>query len=568
MSVSPIIGTARSSRHNLLRALNIEARHIAITVICLPLILLCLYWPCLEGEFVYDDLETIRDNDYITGNTPLIDFFVLKQTSSPSTHLQSEIYRPLKNLSAYLDFKLWGHQTFGFHLTNLCLHLTACLLLLRLALMFKLSMPYIPAMMFCLHPAVSQNVAYISARADILALIFIFLTCLLFSKRYFFAGLISFILALCSKETAICLPLFLTLAAVARKELKTHVSKLITLWVISLFYFLFRSTLLGSSTQTEWLGGSFMLTMATQIKALCYYFFSVFYVPKLLIMPVIGIEESWYNLRSVSCLMFVTGLITFIFYFRKRLPQITLLGLLWFAVFLLPVMNILPIKAFLSWRFMYIPLPGLILALWPFIGTMCRHTAGRLVFYLWLGSLSLQTFLSATSFISQETLWRPVLKHYPHTVKPWRVMARVALERHNLKAATAYIEKGLAIHPKDSYLTWDRAKFHIAAGELEPALILLNRLDADLKNETGERVRDDLVWIYFDTGQFEVLLDLFRKTPDTTMFTTDSLLKIAHSAVFCGHSALARPLYEELLALYPIDSPSVREIREILKRLP
>lgn len=75
----------------------------------------------LANPFVYDDRVTILDNPSISRLSDLGG--VLRHTP----------FRPLVNLSYAIDYASWGLRPFGYHLTNLMLHLANVGLVFALA---------------------------------------------------------------------------------------------------------------------------------------------------------------------------------------------------------------------------------------------------------------------------------------------------------------------------------------------------------------------------------------------------------------------------------------------------
>ena len=87
-----------------------------------------IHIPSLPGEMVWDDAPLIRDNPII--RSPIFILEVFRHylfLDSFSAH-----YRPVQNLSFIVDYLLWAGNTYGFHLTNVLLHISCGLLLYRL----------------------------------------------------------------------------------------------------------------------------------------------------------------------------------------------------------------------------------------------------------------------------------------------------------------------------------------------------------------------------------------------------------------------------------------------------
>src|SRR5690348_2457466 len=76
------------------------------------LLLACLvYLNALHNPFVYDDHRLILANTSI------------EHLSNLRAIVLHEVTRPVVNLSYAIDYVFWGRNPFGYHLTNLLLHL-------------------------------------------------------------------------------------------------------------------------------------------------------------------------------------------------------------------------------------------------------------------------------------------------------------------------------------------------------------------------------------------------------------------------------------------------------------
>jgi hypothetical protein len=120
-------------------------------------------------------------------------------------------YRPLVSLTWAIDHWLWGAWTAGYHLTNLVLHATAGTLLVFLLRRLRLpaSAALLGGLAWVAHPVAASTVAWVSARADSLMAIF-YLSCLAaFCAPRSRDGsiVLTAVLALCTKEMAVSLPL-------------------------------------------------------------------------------------------------------------------------------------------------------------------------------------------------------------------------------------------------------------------------------------------------------------------------------------------------------------------------
>ena len=129
-------------------------------------------------------------------------------------------YRPVQLISLMLDSNISNSGFFFYHLSNLLIHLTTCCLLFYLLILFKADKfkALLCSLIFLAHPLFNQAVIWVPARGDLLVamfglLSFIFLIKFYNSKNYIFlaANLITFFLAVFTKEIAILFPVIFVL---------------------------------------------------------------------------------------------------------------------------------------------------------------------------------------------------------------------------------------------------------------------------------------------------------------------------------------------------------------------
>src|SRR3990167_2871458 len=189
-----------------------------ILLIAVPII---AYTNSLQNTFVYDDVFTITDNYFIRnwGNFPA--FF----TDDYFKYSGEATFRPVVTLSYFIDYSLWHLNPAGFHLTNILLHAVNVVLvyLLVSAVSRSRTASFLTSILFALHPILTEAVNGISYREDLLTTTFFLSSILLFIqsairnpqskiRNYLYPlSLFSYLLALCSKEVAITLPLIIFL---------------------------------------------------------------------------------------------------------------------------------------------------------------------------------------------------------------------------------------------------------------------------------------------------------------------------------------------------------------------
>lgn len=147
------------------------------------------------------------------------------------------LYRPLLTISLILSAKISGTLPLGYHGMDILLHCISCCLLFSVLqkLGFKRLYSFFGTMIFCVHPAFTQAVAWIAGRNDSLLAIFILLSFITFEKYYstssmkwYVLHLFCFACALFTKESALLLPLLAVWYSFRfRKEKTFYVSTLL-----------------------------------------------------------------------------------------------------------------------------------------------------------------------------------------------------------------------------------------------------------------------------------------------------------------------------------------------------
>lgn len=167
------------------------------------------YSGAVEAGFVRDDHLLIEDEARVRALQPLSSYFARMFWSDP-LDVSRSFYRPLTTVSFAIDWQLWSGNPAGFHVTNVALHLAVVLLLFALCVASGATPPVaaFAAALFGALPRLTESVAWISGRTDVLAAAFVLAALWLHdpedrgTKRRIAAGALLF-LGLLSKEVAI-----------------------------------------------------------------------------------------------------------------------------------------------------------------------------------------------------------------------------------------------------------------------------------------------------------------------------------------------------------------------------
>ena len=309
-----------------------------------------LYLNALNNPFVYDDAQSILSNRSLAG--PL----------SWSAIALQNVSRPLVSLRTTYDHAIWGPAPFGYHLTSLLLHM------LNVALLFVFTRGVVSdrlrhdaadrdgravlaagvaALLFAVHPMMTEAVGYISGRSDLLSGTFMLLSFVAVRRwlntdrmSWLIAALAAFFLALSAKETAIVLPLLFLyyILLVRRDSTAARWRHLVTLCVpLIAIAIVAAGVRLGLFVFVEYAGAvgwQWRYTL-TELDVFTRYV-------ALMIAPVgqtvfhgVPATTSFYDPRAIIAVC-TTGIWVVLILLAARRRSIAGFGLAWFVLMLLP----------------------------------------------------------------------------------------------------------------------------------------------------------------------------------------------------------------------------------------
>ena len=174
-----------------------------------------LYLPSLFGGFMWDDEDIITGDPVIhsISNAPRVFTPGYWKRDFPGAESR---YRPLRSLLLMAEWKAWGNNPQGYHAVRIVLNAAAVCLAFWLSflLLKDPDKAFAAALIFAVHPAHVESVAWLKNVTDILVFIFTVLSAGLLLKPRAqedgrggrLAALLFFGLALASKENAVMMP--------------------------------------------------------------------------------------------------------------------------------------------------------------------------------------------------------------------------------------------------------------------------------------------------------------------------------------------------------------------------
>jgi tetratricopeptide (TPR) repeat protein len=186
-----------------------------------------VYRPALHGGFVLDDDVLLTQNSLLKSSRGLYQIWF---TTAPVD------YWPVMASSFWFEWRLWGDDPTGYHITNLALHIAESLLVWLILWRLRIAGAFLAAIVFALHPVNVESVAWIAQRKNLLAMLFFLLSILSFvigedrrasagrtPQRFlnFWDGLslVTFVMAMLSKGSVVVLPVVLLLIIWWRRPL-------------------------------------------------------------------------------------------------------------------------------------------------------------------------------------------------------------------------------------------------------------------------------------------------------------------------------------------------------------
>ncbi|HEU5079160.1 MAG TPA: tetratricopeptide repeat protein [Opitutaceae bacterium] len=184
-----------------------------------PLILLVTlvaYFPALGGGMLWDDAGHVTPPGLQSWSGLWRIWFEVGATQQ---------YYPLLHSAVWVEHRIWGDATTGYHLINVIWHATSAFLLLGILRRLAIPGAMLAAFVFALHPIGVESVAWISEQKNTLSTVFYLLAMLMWlrfdterrPRHYVFATLF-FAAALLSKTVTATLPGALLVIAWWRRE--------------------------------------------------------------------------------------------------------------------------------------------------------------------------------------------------------------------------------------------------------------------------------------------------------------------------------------------------------------
>jgi tetratricopeptide (TPR) repeat protein len=451
----------------------------------------------INNKFAYDDTTQILQNESIRSfsNIPLILtkeswFWRVEQDKDPNKEAgpTTPYYRPLVMIYLMIGWNLFETWTPGWHVLSILLHLISVyfvfLILHHITKDQKLTA--IATILFAIHPLRSESVAWISGATDLLLAVFMlpaFYLYLLYrrdsKKNYLVGSVILFLLGAFAKEPAIMLPFFIfvyeTVIANQDRSLKDRLKPALAysslFALISVVYFIMRVHALGFMLNDK----GFVTYPLNQVLmtipiVICKYIGLTFWPANLSLFHATSMVVSPLDLRfiipSLVLIVAVCGL------WQLRRSLIARFAILWFAVNLLPVLNLGAFSQdfLVQERYIYVSSIGLSLLVamglikipiekWFTLGS--RRTAQAAL-------VGLIALLLTGKTLAQNTVWKDDLPMWEHGAEvasdqamPHYILGHKYFNLQEFNKMVEELERYMEINPNNFIVISNLASAHL-----------------------------------------------------------------------------------------------------------
>lgn len=460
--------------------------------------ILVFYGATLRGAFVYDDTRQIVRNPLVQspellGRALVSDVWAFKGGGGVAV---SDYWRPTFVLWIAANVRLFGvESTTGWHAASLLLHAAVTALAFALVRRWGLSpgLAGAIALLFAVHPAHAESVAWISGAPDLLMSLAL-LASLWFADalpesptaQTWVPALFAFALALGAKEAAFLFP---AVVFVALRRERGARKRPPDAWraavlaspfaLIAVLFFVARWRVLGRISRPIAGGATFLDTALTVPAAL------FFYLRQIVFPVVVGPS---YPLRAVTPATigfwnFVVPLlaVTAGVFLLARLARRTPAGPSGFALLVVPLLPALSLKAFapeflVHDRYLYLPLLGFLLVLLPafaYRGKTENQAVGRerviLAFTAALALVSgLWTARAGADYASNLAFSEAAVRTDPTSAPNWDLRGAELFAAGRLSDAAYAYGRALSIQPLATSFV-GRSRVFIETGRSEDA---------------------------------------------------------------------------------------------------
>lgn len=551
-------------------------RHIVFLLVAVAAL---VYANALGGQFVVDDPKQIVNNPALRswGNVLrafTTDVWSFQRAGSIAGDVPPPYYRPLFTAYTTAGYQLFGLWPQGWHLLSVVVHAAVTVLVYRLVKRVggNVVAAVGAALLFAVHPAHVESVAWASGVPDPLAALF-YIPALIWFVRYRREGGSKFLalsvgayaLALLCKETTLVLPLVIAAWDVTGEgdaslfqRLRRAALACVPFGAVAGLYLLARVAVLGAvgwthPVMTGVSQSTLLLTAPLVLVSYLRLLVAPFYLSFQYGTPLVRAGADTHFLLP-ALLLAALGLA--LWYFRRRLTAEHVLALALVVAPLLPVLNLKALHPdyLVQDRYLYLPSIGFCwLAALVFAWLARQHArAAWTLAAVVLFAFGASTFMQNRVWAGPAELWGRAAAYVPDS---WSVHYNLGLahtDERRYAEAKAELLTAARLNP-------DVAKVYNALGLAEDGLGDSKAAAENLRralhiDPNMTEAHNNLGAVLFRRGEYAAaraeLEEALRREPANA----SARYNLARTLAAAGDHTAAVPLYESVLAASPNDS--------------
>ena len=377
-------------------------------------------------------------------------------------------YYPLVHTVFWVQYRLWGDSTAGYHLLNILLHAASALLLVAILRRLAIRGAWLAGGIFALHPVLVESVAWITELKNTLSGVLLLAAALTYLKfdvkrqlKHYAPALLLFLLGLLAKSVIAILPAALLVVfwwMRGRISWKRDVLPLVPFFAVGIAAGLFTAWVERRFIGAQ--GSEFNFTLLERCliagRALWFYLYKLLWPAQLVfIYPRWHIDTSavWQYPFPLAAI-----LVTVLFWLFRRRSRAPLAVLLCFAIALFPALgffNVYPFRySFVADHFQYLACIAPIAAA---AATIARGTDRLQDWLRWpvrlpaygmlLAVLSLLTWNQSRMYRNAEALYRTTVARNPDCWMAHTHLGLLLMDSGRQREALPHLLRALDHHP-------------------------------------------------------------------------------------------------------------------------
>ena len=534
------------------------------------IIVLCLttYASSVQNDFIWDDDSYVYANPYLQKTDGLRAIWF--------THRLPQYY-PMTFTTFWIEHQLWGDHPFGYHITNLILHVLNAILVFWVIQKLCATLAFPVALLFAVHPIQVETVAWVTERKNLLALFFFLLAMLSYLRfddtrktSHYFQTLGLFVCALLSKSIAVCFIFIPVLYGWWRNGKVTWREIRLSIPLVAIGALSAINTIYLELYRVGARGDAWDLTVFERIvlagRILLFYLYKVCVPLKFSFFYsrwAIDASQWWQWLFPLIPIV----VLILLFYFRHEIGRGPLALFLFYTVSIFPALgffNVYPMKySFVADHFSYLSTPVLFLLTCLCISFLLvklklkfpslKSKTAKIL--MWLIFLSVITYMSGKSMVLTRnyknvvTLWENLLNDNPKAWVAYTNLGYVYRSVGKIENAISIYQKAIETIPDNPNAYYNLANTYYDIGETEQAIEFYRKtlkIDSHYVN-----AYNNLGLIYNNLGKTNEAIELFRKAIEIDPKQAKTYYNLGLTYNTIGNVKEAIELYKRAIEIDP-----------------